>query len=86
MENNNDVVIFGDDDDNDPLDFSNLQPEFGSKAYYRDVFDDKNNNLIPNFLEEQLEKLLNQNYKDKSELKQHLINLAETYYEIREKL
>lgn len=84
MGNKEDVFIFESiDDDNAPSEPWVLQSEFGSKTYYKDEFDCKKDSLIPGFLEEQLEKILNQDYKDKDKLKQHLTNLAETYYEIR---
>jgi hypothetical protein len=59
------------------------EPEFGSSEYFENKFAERKENLIPGFLNEQLDEILNKEYKEKHEIKQYLLSLIETYHDIR---
>ncbi|WP_209121491.1 hypothetical protein [Alkalihalobacillus sp. BA299] len=61
-------------------------PKFGSFNYFKEKYDSKIENLLDNFLDEELTKIIeNENCPDYETKKLHLKELAHFYYKVRKK-
>lgn len=59
------------------------EPEFGSRKYFTQKYNDKINCFLTDFLEAEVKSIIQKDYEDKEEMRDHLVSLTEVYYEVR---